>query len=146
MELIEQSLRRAGDMLRTSEVSSVELTEACLRRIESAEPDLHAFLAVSGDLAMQQARRADRAWAAWRRGKVSQQPSPLNGIPLAIKDVLCVAELAATAGSRILENFVPAYNATASARLRAAGAVFLGKTNMDEFAIDRKSTRLNSSH
>ena len=135
MELIEQSLRRAGDMLRTNEVSSVELTEACLRRIESAEPDLHAFLAVSGDLAMQQARRADRAWAAWRRGKVSQQPSPLNGIPLAIKDVLCVAELAATAGSRILENFVPAYDATASARLRAAGAVFLGKTNTDEFAM-----------
>ena len=84
---------------------------------------------------MQQARRADRAWAAWRRGKVSQQPSPLNGIPLAIKDVLCVAELAATAGSRILENFVPAYDATASARLRAAGAVFLGKTNTDEFAM-----------
>ncbi len=135
MELIKQSLRRASDMLLAGEVSSVELTEACLRRIERVEPYIHAFLSISAELAMQQARSADQAWADWRSGKVSQQPSPLNGIPIAIKDVLCVADLAATAGSRMLENFVPSYDATASARLRAAGAVFLGKTNTDEFAM-----------
>ena len=135
MELINQTLRRVSDMLITGEVSSVELTEACLRRIETAEPYLHAFISVCADLAMQQAQSADRAWVDWRRGKLNQQPSRLNGIPLAIKDVLCVAEITTTAGSRILENFVPAYDATASARLRAAGAVFLGKTNTDEFAM-----------
>jgi len=143
VELIEQSLRRTSDMLRSGDVSSTELTEACLRRIERVEPHIHAFLSVSADLAFRQARIADRAWADWRSGKVSQEPSPLNGIPLAIKDVLCVAELAATAGSRILENFVPAYDATAIARLRAAGAVFLGKTNTDEFAMG--SSTENSS-
>ena len=84
---------------------------------------------------MQQARSADHAWVEWRRGKLTQQPSRLNGIPLAIKDVLCVADITATAGSRMLEAFMPAYDATASARLRAAGAVFLGKTNTDEFAM-----------
>ena len=135
MELINQSLRRASAMLLAGEVSSVELTEACLRRIERVEPDIHAFISISAEFAMQQARSADRAWSDWRSGKVSQQPSSLNGIPIAVKDVLCVADLPATAGSRILETFVPSYDATASARLRSAGAVFLGKTNTDEFAM-----------
>ncbi len=135
MELVDQSLCLASEMLSAGEVSSVELTEACLRRIERLEPDIHAFISVNPELAMRQARSADCAWADWRSGHVSQQPSPLNGIPLAIKDVLCVADITATAGSRLLENFVPPYDATASARLRTAGAVFLGKTNTDEFAM-----------
>ena len=87
-------------MLIAGDISSVELTEACLRRIEATEPYLNAFISVSAERAMQQARSADHAWVEWRRGKLTQQPSRLNGMPLAIKDVLCVANITATAGSR----------------------------------------------
>ena len=135
MELINHTLRRVSDMLIAGDVSSVELTEACLRRIEATEPYLNTFISVCAERAMQQARSADHAWVEWRRGKLKKQPSRLNGMPLAIKDVLCVANITATAGSRMLETFIPAYDATVSARLRAAGAVFLGKTNTDEFAM-----------
>jgi len=81
-----------------------------------------------------QAREADARWAAWRRDPSTPLPL-LNGIPLAIKDVICVRGVRCTCGSRILENFIPPYEATAVARLREAGAVFLGKTNTDEFAM-----------
>ncbi|WP_376788832.1 Asp-tRNA(Asn)/Glu-tRNA(Gln) amidotransferase subunit GatA [Thermoflexus sp.] len=120
--------------LRRGEISAVEVTESYLTRIETLDPILHAYLTLTPDLALAQAREADERWAAWRRDPTTPFP-PLNGIPLAIKDVICVRGVRCTCGSRILENFVPPYEATAIARLREAGAVFLGKTNTDEFAM-----------
>ena len=99
-----------------------------LSRIAAYNPALNAYLTVTADLALEQARRADE------RIKTGTA-SPLTGIPLAIKDVICVKGIPATAGSRILEGYVPPYNATVIERLLSAGAIILGKTNTDEFAM-----------
>jgi aspartyl-tRNA(Asn)/glutamyl-tRNA(Gln) amidotransferase subunit A len=128
MELTELTLLEARAALRARQVSSLELTEACLARIEAVEPRLRAFVTVTADLARAQARAADARRAAGEDG-------PLLGLPLALKDVLCTAGVRTTCSSRILEHFVPPYSATVVERLEAAGAVFLGKTNMDEFAM-----------
>ncbi len=128
MELTELTLLEARAALRARQVSSLELTEACLARIEALEPRLRAFVTVTADLARTQARAADARRAAGEDG-------PLLGLPLALKDVLCTAGVRTTCSSRILEHFVPPYSATVVERLEAAGAVFLGKTNMDEFAM-----------
>ena len=135
MDLAYQSLARVSDLLSTGDTTSVELTEACLSRISSSEPQVNAFITISTDLAMQQATNADIAWQNWRNGKSQQKPSPLNGVPLAIKDVICVSDVVASAGSMMLKEFVPPYDSTASECLRDAGAIFLGKTNTDEFAM-----------
>jgi aspartyl-tRNA(Asn)/glutamyl-tRNA(Gln) amidotransferase subunit A len=111
------------------EVSATELLEEQLRVIEREEPRVHAFLRLSEDLARAQAAAADRRLAARENGH------PLSGIPVAIKDVLSVEGVETTAGSQILRGYRPPYDATAIARLRAAGAVFLGMTNCDEFAM-----------
>jgi len=119
--------------LRAGDISSRALTMAYLERIQRLDPGLHAFLTLTPELALQQADEADRRLSAWR---VDHGPvTPLLGVPLAVKDVLCVAGVRATAGSRILENFIPPFNATAVERLLAAGVVILGKTNTDEFAM-----------
>ena len=120
--------------LRSGEISSREITLAFLERIARLEPDLHAFITLTPELALEQAQAADRRLAAWRKGAEDNLP-PLLGLPLAVKDVLCLAGVRCTAGSRILENFVPPYHATAVARLLEAGVVILGKTNTDEFAM-----------
>jgi aspartyl-tRNA(Asn)/glutamyl-tRNA(Gln) amidotransferase subunit A len=120
--------------LRKGEFSSNELTRACLERIGNLDPDLHAFITLTPETALTQAARADRCLAAWRNHPDDSLP-PLLGVPIAIKDVLCVAGVRCTCGSRILENFTPVYNATAVERLLASGMVILGKTNMDEFAM-----------
>lgn len=130
----EWTIHETLEHLRQGKISAVEVTEAYLARIEALDPILHAYLTVTPDLALAQAREADERWAAWRRDPATPLP-PLNGIPLAIKDVICVQGVRCTCGSRILEDFVPPYEATAVARLREAGAVFLGKTNTDEFAM-----------
>jgi aspartyl-tRNA(Asn)/glutamyl-tRNA(Gln) amidotransferase subunit A len=132
--LTDLSLQQATALLRAGQVSSVELTQACLVRIEALDPDLHAFLAVTLELALAAARAADARLAAWRRDPASPL-QPLTGIPLAVKDVLCWRGVPATAGSRILEGFLPPYTATAVQRLLDAGSVLLGKTNCDEFAM-----------
>ncbi|RME07183.1 MAG: Asp-tRNA(Asn)/Glu-tRNA(Gln) amidotransferase subunit GatA [Anaerolineae bacterium] len=119
--------------LRRGEYSSQELTRACLEQIERLEDRLHAFITLAPEMALEQARRADELLTAWRR-QGGELP-PLLGIPLAVKDVLAVRGLPCTAGSRILEGFVPPYNATAVERVLQAGAVVLGKTNTDEFAM-----------
>jgi aspartyl-tRNA(Asn)/glutamyl-tRNA(Gln) amidotransferase subunit A len=108
------------------------LTRACLERISALDPSLHAFLAVAPAPAEAQAAASDRRLAEARR---SGGGSPLLGIPIVVKDVLCVQGLPATAGSRILEGFRPPFTATAVQRLLDAGAVILGKTNTDEFAM-----------
>lgn len=132
-DLTDLSLRQMIEYLRTGETSSRELTEEFLKRIERFDPQLHAFLTLmSGGLTGADA--ADKRLMAWR--KDSSEPLPaLLGLPIAVKDVLCVAGVRCTCGSRILENFIPPFNATAVERLLAAGVVILGKTNTDEFAM-----------
>ncbi|MBF0627097.1 MAG: Asp-tRNA(Asn)/Glu-tRNA(Gln) amidotransferase subunit GatA [Magnetococcales bacterium] len=122
------TLAQAARALAAGELSSVELTRACLTRIEQLNPTLNAFITVDAEGALRAAAEADQ-----RRAK--GEASPLTGIPLAIKDLFCTEGLRTTCASRMLENFLPPYESTVTARLRAAGAVILGKTNMDEFAM-----------
>jgi len=133
-DLTELSLSQAAQGLRSVQFSSRELTQAYLERSQRLDPQLHAFLTLTPELALVQAGLADEIFAAWRKNG-GASPSPLLGIPLAVKDILCVADVRCTCGSRILENFVPPYDATSVARLRQAGMVILGKTNTDEFAM-----------
>ena len=128
MSLTELSLAAAAAGLRAREFSARELTQAHLDAISSLGPELNAFITVTAEGALQQADAADAALA---RGGAA----PLAGIPLAIKDVFCTAGVRTTAGSRILEPFVPPYESTVTANLLRDGAVLLGKTNMDEFAM-----------
>lgn len=133
-DLTALSLIDAAAALRNGEVSSTELTQACLDRIQVLEPDIHAFLALTPDLALKQADDADQQLAQWRRE--GGDPLPLTlGIPVAIKDVLCLEGIPTTCGSKILQGFLPPYTATSVERLISAGAVVLGKTNTDEFAM-----------
>jgi aspartyl-tRNA(Asn)/glutamyl-tRNA(Gln) amidotransferase subunit A len=129
------TLLDAAAALRRGEVSSVDLTRACLERIGAIDDTLHAFLTVTPDLALDRAQAADRRLAAWRKQPQGPALSPTLGIPVAIKDVLTLEGALATAGSKILEGFRPPYTATSVARLLQAGAVPLGKTNTDEFAM-----------
>ncbi|MBO0686936.1 MAG: Asp-tRNA(Asn)/Glu-tRNA(Gln) amidotransferase subunit GatA, partial [Candidatus Dormibacteraeota bacterium] len=115
--------------LRRRETTAAELLDRHLEAIEREEPRIHAFLRTTEELARAQAEEADRRLAA------GDGAGPLTGIPVAIKDVLCVQGVETTAGSKILTGYRPPYDATAVARLRAAGAVFLGMTNCDEFAM-----------
>jgi aspartyl-tRNA(Asn)/glutamyl-tRNA(Gln) amidotransferase subunit A len=132
--LSDLTLLEAASMLRDGEISSLELTQASLTRIAQLEPGLHAFLALTPDLALDQARAADRRLQAWRKNP-SDHLSLIEGIPLAVKDVLCLQNVPTTCGSKILEGFRPPYTATSVARLIKGGAVILGKTNTDEFAM-----------
>ncbi|HPH98074.1 MAG TPA: Asp-tRNA(Asn)/Glu-tRNA(Gln) amidotransferase subunit GatA [Anaerolineaceae bacterium] len=132
-DLTDLTVLDALQALRSGQVSSRELTQACLDRISRLEPAIRAFITLTPELALQQADEADRKLAAARRG--SANFAPLLGLPLAVKDVLTVKGVRCTCGSRILENFVPPFNATVIERLLAAGVVVLGKTNMDEFAM-----------
>jgi len=129
LDLSSLTLATAAERLRRRELSAAELTAASLERIAETEPRLHAFLTVSDEEARRQAAAADERLA---RG---EPLSPLDGIPIALKDVFSTRGVRTTAASRILENFVPPYDGTAVARLRSAGAVFVGKTNCDEFAM-----------
>jgi aspartyl-tRNA(Asn)/glutamyl-tRNA(Gln) amidotransferase subunit A len=133
-DLTALSLLEASAGLRKGKFSSLELTRACLARCERLQPDLKAFITLTPNLAIPAAEQADHHLAEWRRNPHGTLPSVL-GIPLAIKDVLCVAGAPCTCGSRILENYYPPYTATAVQRLVQAGAVITGKTNTDEFAM-----------
>ena len=127
-ELIRLSAADLASKLASGEVSSAEATQAHLDRIAAVDGDVHAFLHISAD-ALATAERIDQKRAA------GDTLGPLAGVPVAIKDVLCTLDMPSTAGSTILEGWIPPYDATTVARLRAAGLVPLGKTNMDEFAM-----------
>src|SRR3989440_224395 len=116
-------------MLVDREISSVELTEAVLGQIDAVGEKTKAYLLVTRELARRQAQAADE------RLRANRDVKPLTGIPIALKDVLCVQDVVSTAGSKILKGFSPPYSATVVERLEAEGAVFLGKTNCDEFAM-----------
>ena len=115
-------------LLKAKELSSVELTKATLERIHNLEPKVHAFSTITDELALRQAQKADQLIAA---GNLN----PLTGIPVLVKDNMCTKGILTTCASKILENFVPPYDATVIERLSERGAVIIGKANMDEFAM-----------
>ena len=127
----------AGKVQR-GELTAIEVAEATLRGIDARDPGLHAFLEVSRDEVLAQARSIDAKRA---RGEAL---GPLAGVPVALKDAICTRGVRTTAGSKILEGYVPPYDATVVARLRAADALLPGKTNMDEFAMG--SSNENSAY
>jgi aspartyl-tRNA(Asn)/glutamyl-tRNA(Gln) amidotransferase subunit A len=129
MELIHATARQLLARLERREVSALELVQAFLTHIERQEPQVRAFLSLFPDEAIAQARALDQ-----RRAR-GEPCGTLAGIPLAIKDVLCTKGKATTCGSRTLERYFAPYDAFVISRLRAADAVFIGKTNMDEFAM-----------
>ncbi len=124
----DKTITELAAALKAGEFSSVELTEALLRRIEAHNPELNAFITVTREPALQAAREADAARAAGKAG-------PLTGIPIAHKDIFCTAGVRTSCGSKMLDSFVSPYDATVVEKLKAAGVVMLGKTNMDEFAM-----------
>ncbi len=128
MTLTDLTLTDALARLRAREISAVELAQAHLDHIAQINPKIDAYLTVTADLALEQAHQADAR-------RVRGEEAPLLGVPVAIKDVLCTEGVQTTAGSRILEGFVPPYAATAVQKLFDAGAIMLGKTNTDEFAM-----------
>ncbi|NQU42570.1 Asp-tRNA(Asn)/Glu-tRNA(Gln) amidotransferase subunit GatA, partial [bacterium] len=135
----ELTIHEAATSLREKTISSQELTRAILDRIQSVEPRIQAYMTLDEEIAFQMAREADRRLAA------GEAHSPLCGIPLAIKDNICTLDFPTTCASKILANFRPPYDAHVTSCLRSAGAVFLGKTNQDEFAMG-SSTENSGMH
>jgi len=127
-ELCQLTIHEAHELLRQRQVSSTELTMALLQRINQVEDKIHACVTIAEDVALEQARQADKRIDG---GDIV----PLTGIPVLVKDVLCTRGIRTTCSSKMLENFVPPYDATVVEKLKAHGAVILGKTNMDEFAM-----------
>jgi aspartyl-tRNA(Asn)/glutamyl-tRNA(Gln) amidotransferase subunit A len=134
VEYKEFTVQQLVDGLRAASFSSRELTSYYLERIHALDGQVHAFLALDAEGALARADQADQALSDWRAGKLDAVPA-LLGLPIAVKDVLCVDGFPCTCGSRILENFKPPFNATAVQRLLDAGVVIVGKTNTDEFAM-----------
>jgi aspartyl-tRNA(Asn)/glutamyl-tRNA(Gln) amidotransferase subunit A len=128
MSLTDLTIAQAGAKLAAKEISAVELTAAHNAAVAALNPRLNAFITTTPELALEQARAADAVIAAGKAG-------PLTGIPLAIKDLFCTEGVRTTAASKILEPFIPPYESTVTAQLKAAGAVCLGKANLDEFAM-----------
>ncbi|MDT5072111.1 MAG: aspartyl-tRNA(Asn)/glutamyl-tRNA(Gln) amidotransferase subunit [Mycobacterium sp.] len=129
-DLIRLDAATLGAKIAAKDVSSTEVTQAHLDQIAATDDRYHAFLHVAGDAALAEAGRIDDAVAAGET-----LPSPLAGVPLALKDVFTTVDMPTTCGSKILEGWRSPYDATVTARLRAAGIPILGKTNMDEFAM-----------
>ena len=127
-DLCTLTIAELGPLLQRRELSAVQVTRAYLERIQRIDPVVNSFITVAGERALAEAEAADRAISA------GEYRGPLHGVPLAIKDLFCTQGLRTTAGSKILMHYVPDRDATVVARLRAAGAVLLGKLNMHEYA------------
>ena len=128
MELYKLTIHELKEKLKRREISARELTLEFIKRIERVEKDIHSFITLTKDDALKQAEDIDNKIKA---GK----DLPLLGIPLAIKDLICIRGVRTTCGSKILSNYIPPYDATVIKKLSDSGAVFLGKLNMDEFAM-----------
>ncbi|MFC1903281.1 Asp-tRNA(Asn)/Glu-tRNA(Gln) amidotransferase subunit GatA [Chloroflexota bacterium] len=122
------TIHEAHQLLKSKQLSSVELTRAYLERITRIEPEVKAFVTVTDELALEKAQKADESLAGGNG-------NPLTGIPVLIKDNMCTKGIRTTCGSKMLENLVPPYDATVVAKLSDCGAVIIGKANMDEFAM-----------
>ena len=136
MKLYQMTAHQLHQLLLRKEVTSREITESVLRRVEEVEGRIHAYITLTPEMALEQSAAADLRIQKGEAG-------PMTGIPLAIKDLICTQGVRTTCGSHILENFTPPYDATVTQKLKAAGAVFIGKANMDEFAMG--SSTENSS-
>jgi len=128
VKLHEKGLAALSAGLRAKEFSSVELTRHLLQRMEASQAQLNAFISITAEQALRSAAAADRA-------RASGQAQLLTGLPIVHKDIFCTEGVRTTCGSRMLDNFVSPYDATVVAKLKSAGMVMLGKTNMDEFAM-----------
>ena len=131
------TITQARELLQNKKISSVQLTEAVFSRIDQVEDRVQAFVHLSREKALQQAKDADARIAAG-------EEAPLLGVPIALKDLICTEGSRTTCSSKILDQFVAPYNATVTEKLNQAGAVIVGKTNMDEFAMG--SSNENSHH
>ena len=129
MDLVYMTAHELHDRLASKQISAEELCRAYLDRIEMVEDRLKAYMTVTGDLAISQAKAVDKSIAS------GANIPPLAGIPIAVKDNMCTEGIRTTCSSKILYNFIPPYNATVVEKILAAGMVLLGKTNMDEFAM-----------
>ncbi|MDR0848060.1 MAG: Asp-tRNA(Asn)/Glu-tRNA(Gln) amidotransferase subunit GatA [Propionibacteriaceae bacterium] len=129
MSLIHESAETLGALIASGDVSSREVTQAHVDHIAAVEPDIHSYLYVDAERALAQAKAVDSRLAA------GEKLGPLAGVPIAVKDVFTYVGAPTTCGSRILEGWMPPYNATVVDRILGAGMVILGKTNMDEFAM-----------
>jgi aspartyl-tRNA(Asn)/glutamyl-tRNA(Gln) amidotransferase subunit A len=128
MKLYDLTTEAAHSLLAKKEISSKELVTAVLNRIDAVDENINAYITTCRESALNKAEQADKDIAAGNM-------TPLTGIPIAVKDNICTQDIKTTCGSKILENFVPQYSATVMEKLNAAGAVLVGKTNLDEFAM-----------
>jgi aspartyl-tRNA(Asn)/glutamyl-tRNA(Gln) amidotransferase subunit A len=128
-ELNKLTLKAASEKLKNDEISSAEIVDDCLGQIEKHDKDISAYLTVLSNEAKKAAKDSDE------RRKGGRVASEIDGLPIAVKDVICTKDIKTTAASKILENFVPPYDATVVKKLKDAGAIIIGKTNLDEFAM-----------
>jgi len=133
MQLNNLTIREAHDGLKKKDFSSVELTEACLKQIKKRNKDLNAFISVFADKALAEAKKADEIISGKRFGIAQRKQQILTGIPFCVKDAICTKDSRSTAAAKILDNYVPAFDATVIKKIREQGAVLIGKTNCDSF-------------